>query len=176
MRIETLPALLQDMDDEILFQGLPGKSPAGFPSNDALLLELRELLPEFKKKQKIKRPVILSYSLVTDGEMQQLNRDYRGKDQTTDVLSFSQVEGMDFPDTGPMPLGDIVISRAQCIRQAQEKNHSPLHELRILTIHGLYHLLGFDHETSEEDALHMEKLERQLLNLFLKKKAASEPR
>ncbi|HBS06797.1 MAG TPA: rRNA maturation RNase YbeY [Leptospiraceae bacterium] len=172
MSVDASESATSDLRDEILFQGLPGKSPGGFPSNDELLIELKELLPVFKTKQKIKRPVTLSFSLVTDGEMQQLNRDYRGKDRTTDVLSFSQVEGMDFPDSGPMALGDIVISRQQCIKQAAEKGHSPLHELRILTIHGLYHLLGYDHETSEEDAVHMEKLEKQLLNLFLKKMSA----
>ncbi|MEQ8351367.1 MAG: rRNA maturation RNase YbeY [Leptospiraceae bacterium] len=154
--------------DEILFQGLSGKPPAGFPSNEELLQELYTILPMFKKKQGIRRPVILSFSLVGDSRMQQLNRDFRDKDRTTDVLSFSQVEGLDFPDSGPLTLGDIVISRPQCVKQALEKGHSPLHELRILTIHGLYHLLGYDHETSEADALHMEKLEKQLLNLVIK--------
>ncbi|MCB1170856.1 MAG: rRNA maturation RNase YbeY [Leptospiraceae bacterium] len=153
--------------DEILFRNLPGKPPADFPPGPQIQGTLRRLVTLLKDSRRIRRPVMLSFSLVSDREMQALNRDFRGKDRTTDVLSFSQLEGMQFPDAGPLMLGDIVISRWQCMRQAREKGHSPERELLILTIHGLFHLLGYDHETSEEDAIHMEGLERKLLNRYL---------
>lgn len=158
------------MADEILLQNLPGPVPSGFPAASDLRKDIAVLVSLLKKEQKIPSDVSISVSLVSDQSMQQLNRNFRGKDRTTDVLSFSQIEGMEFPDIEPLPLGDIVISRAQCIRQASDKGHSPEHELHILLIHGLYHLLGFDHETSEKDARQMERLEKKLLRWFLKER------
>ena len=155
-------------EDEILFRNLPGKPPAGFPGGPEILQTLGRLIALLKESRKIRRPVTLSYSVVSDRQMQILNRDFRGKDRTTDVLSFSQLEGMEFPDAGPLMLGDIVISRPRCMSQAREKGHSARRELLILSIHGLFHLLGYDHETSEEDANHMEGLERRLLRRYLK--------
>ncbi|MBU43447.1 MAG: rRNA maturation RNase YbeY [Spirochaetaceae bacterium] len=164
----------QSLDaDEILFRNLPGKPPADFPTGPEILQTLRRLVALLKETRKIRRPVILSYSVVSDQQMQTLNRDFRGKDRTTDVLSFSQVEGMEFPDAGQLMLGDIVISRTQCMRQAREKGHSADRELLILSIHGLFHLLGYDHETSEKDARQMEGLERRLLNRYLKEEPPS---
>ncbi len=95
-----------------------------------------------------------------DDVIQPLNRDWRGKDKPTDVLSFSQQEGELIGD--PNLLGDIIISIATAQRQADERGHSLAHEVRVLVVHGLCHLLGYDHEEDDEAEV-MEALERSLL-------------
>ena len=91
---------------------------------------------------------LLSIALVSDIEMRRLNRRYRGKDRVTDVLSF---EGA--------PLGDVVIARGVARRQAREAGHALTAELRVLALHGLLHLLGYDHERDHGE---MRRLERRL--------------
>ncbi len=98
----------------------------------------------------------VSVSFVDDRTIQALNRDYRGLDEPTDVLSFSQLEGeSDEPavqgETGGKTLGDIVISLETAARQAEEYGHSLGREIGFLAVHGLLHLLGFDHENEAED-------------------------
>jgi len=95
-----------------------------------------------------------------DETIHPLNRDWRGKDKPTDVLSFSQVEGPMMGD--PNVLGDVIISVPTARRQAAERGHSLAVELRVLVVHGLCHLLGYDHEEDEEAEV-MEALERRLL-------------
>jgi probable rRNA maturation factor len=105
-----------------------------------------------------------SVRLTDDAEVQTLNRDYRGKDKPTNVLSFPMVqadllEGLANSDDGEVLLGDIVLAAETCIREAGEKAW-PLHAyIQHLIVHGLYHLLGFDHETGETAAAAMEALE-----------------
>lgn len=95
-----------------------------------------------------------------DETIHPLNRDWRGKDRPTDVLSFSQLEGELIGDSNL--LGDVIISVPTAARQAEERGHSVEHEVRILLVHGLCHLLGYDHEEDDE-AEEMEALERKLL-------------
>ena len=89
-------------------------------------------------------------ALVSDGVVRSLNRRYRGIDRATDVLSFpvasrqSPVSGPQSPVISPL-LGDIVIARGITRRQARTAGHSELTELRVLALHGLLHLLGYDH-------------------------------
>ncbi|MGC8528629.1 MAG: rRNA maturation RNase YbeY [Leptospirillia bacterium] len=91
----------------------------------------------------------LSLVLVNDRRMRELNRTYRGKPSTTDVLSF---EGPSNPlPRMPRFLGEIVISVPRAHRQAMTAGLSPEDELTNLLIHGVCHLLGFDHERGEED-------------------------
>lgn len=96
-----------------------------------------------------------------DDVIQPLNRDWRGKDKPTDVLSFSQQEGELIGDVNL--LGDIIISIPTAQRQADERGHSLAHEVRVLVVHGLCHLLGYDHEEDDEAEV-MEALERSLLS------------
>ena len=107
----------------------------------------------------------LSISLVDKEEIQALNRHYRGIDMVTDVLSFSLLEG-DEPEVldedSPLALGDIVISWPVMVEQASEYGHSQARELAFLTAHGLYHLLGYDHD-SKEDELIMNALQEEIL-------------
>jgi probable rRNA maturation factor len=81
--------------------------------------------------------------------MQSLNATYRGKDQTTDVLSFAMTEG-DFGDVNPDVLGDVVISVPTARRQATQARQPLLDRVTFLLAHGLLHLIGYDHETDEQ--------------------------
>lgn len=90
--------------------------------------------------------------------MRSLNRRYRGIDRATDVLSFSQREGQ-FASIRPDLLGDIVISVPAAVRQAKEQNHSLSREIERLLVHGLLHLLGYDHERGPAEARRMRRKE-----------------
>ncbi len=102
----------------------------------------------------------MSVLFTGDGAMRTLNRRFRGIDRTTDVLSFSFREGA-FGDLRPDNLGDIVISVPRAERQAREAGHPLAREIEILLIHGLVHLLGYDHERGPSEARRMRLRERQ---------------
>ncbi len=105
----------------------------------------------------------LSLELVGDGRMRRLNRQYRGKDRTTDVLAFSMRES---ESPCRMLLGDVVISVPAAIRQAREAGRSAEDELAALLVHGVLHLCGFDHERSAQEAARMRRRERKVLTGF----------
>jgi len=90
----------------------------------------------------------VSIALVSDARVRALNRRYRGVNHTTDVLSFPATATPRATSRGPQVfvLGDIVIARGVARRQAREAGHSELTEWRVLALHGLLHLLGYDHE------------------------------
>ncbi|HEY3365800.1 MAG TPA: rRNA maturation RNase YbeY [Symbiobacteriaceae bacterium] len=114
--------------------------------------------------------VEVSVTFVDDEAITDLNRDHRGLHRPTDVLSFSQLEGEDMgalPEGEPLPLGDIVISVQRCQEQAAEYGHSFERELGFLTAHGMLHLLGYDHQTPEDEAGMMAKTEEILGELGL---------
>ena len=106
----------------------------------------------------------LSLSLVRDDEIRRLNRDYRGKDRPTDVLSFSLREG-EFGDVS-RSMGDVVISLETAARQAGQNGFSVEEEVDRLLVHGILHLAGFDHETSAREARRMKRKERAMLGLL----------
>jgi probable rRNA maturation factor len=101
--------------------------------------------------------------LCDDAYIYPLNRDYRGKDKATDVLSFAQREG-EFALANDI-LGDVIISIETAQRQAQERGHTVEKEIRILLIHGILHLLGYDH-IEDDEAEEMEAEERSILELL----------
>lgn len=100
----------------------------------------------------------VTVALVSDARVRELNRRFRKKDMPTDVLSFPSSAGEAEP-AGPRYLGDVVIAAGVARRQAKEAGHSIHTELRVLALHGLLHLLGYDHE---RDAGRMARLERRL--------------
>ncbi|XAR70829.1 hypothetical protein NMG60_11027839 [Bertholletia excelsa] len=105
--------------------------------------------------------VELSVLLCNDEFIRKLNKEWRDEDHATDVLSMSQhMPELKLPI---LMLGDIVISVETAARQAEERRHTLLDEIRVLVVHGLLHLLGFDHEISEEAEAEMEKEEEVLL-------------
>ncbi len=93
-------------------------------------------------------PASLSIVITGDGRLHELNRDYLGNDGPTDVLSFPAGE-ID-PDSGIPYLGDVLISFPQAERQASEAGQDVEAELQLLIVHGVLHLLGFDHAEPEE--------------------------
>ena len=101
----------------------------------------------------------LSVALIDDIEMRELNRNYRGKDQATDVLAFPMNE----EDGGETLLGDVVISLDTAIRQARNRGVDPASEVRVLLVHGLLHLLGYDHEVSPAEARRMFRKQRAMV-------------
>ena len=103
---------------------------------------------------------LLSLEIMGDGRMRRLNRTFRHRDKTTDVLAFATREG---PGPPSLLLGDIVISLPQAIRQARRHQLSIDHELVVLLIHGTLHLCGYDHERSEQEARRMTRRERAVL-------------
>lgn len=106
----------------------------------------------------------LSLVFCDDAYIHPLNRDFRGKDRPTDVLSFAQREG-DFAFVDDMVLGDVIISTETAIRQAQEHGHSYEREIQVLLVHGILHLLGYDHIEDDEAEI-MEAKEREILALL----------
>lgn len=107
----------------------------------------------------------LSLSLVDDEEITGLNRQYLSRDRPTDVLAFPMQEGS-FSDINPHLLGDVVISLETARRQAADKKHSLAEEVCVLLVHGILHLLGYNHETPGSEARTMRKKERELFRLM----------
>ena len=103
----------------------------------------------------------VSIAIVDDANVRRLNRTYRRRDYATDVLSFPAGDPPAGTAAIPHPgfLGDIVIARGVARRKAREAGHSELTELRLLALHGLLHLLGYDHE---RDQGQMDRVERRL--------------
>ena len=120
------------------------------------LIELVGKVIEFAiKAENLNENVEVSITFVTDEAIQELNRDYRDKDEATDVLSFAMNEGeeMDIHLAEGLPdlLGDIIISLPRAEIQAKEYGHDLKRELCFLAVHGFLHLLGYDHGTEEEE-------------------------
>jgi probable rRNA maturation factor len=133
------------------------------PSAPALARWLRAIAPARARGT-------VSVTVLSDARVRALNRRYRGVNQATDVLSFPASHEPRAPSHGlraPSPepratspcLGDIVIARGVARRQAREAGHSELTEWRVLALHGLLHLLGYDHE---RDRGRMRRVERRL--------------
>ena len=105
----------------------------------------------------------VNIALVSDARVRALNRRYRRLNKTTDVLSFPAVPESFHPET-PRVLGDIVIARGVARRQATMAGHAEATELKVLALHGLLHLLGYDHD-AKDDAGAMTRVERRLRKL-----------
>ncbi len=106
-----------------------------------------------------------SVTVVDDGAIQALNREYRGLDRPTDVLSFPMEEGEGILAAPDGFLGDIVISLPRAQAQAEEYGHSLLREISFLTVHGALHLLGWDHMEPEEAGRMYARQEEILQNM-----------
>jgi len=112
--------------------------------------------------------VEVSVRLTSDEEVRVLNRQYRGKDKPTNVLSFPMVQRdlLDSvtlnSDDGEVLLGDVVLAHGVCVAEAAEKGVAPEEHLTHLVVHGMLHLLGYDHQ-DEGDGDAMEAIERDAL-------------
>lgn len=109
-------------------------------------------------------PSEVSLVLADDATVRQLNRDYRGKDKPTNVLSFAEADA-EFPATPDMPahLGDVVLALETVLAEAGAQAKTPADHLAHLAVHGLLHLLDYDHERGDDEARTMEALEVAIL-------------
>jgi probable rRNA maturation factor len=110
----------------------------------------------------------LSVLFVDDNEIKDLNSKYLNRDYPTDVMSFSMREG-EFPTLNENMLGDVVVSLDNAREYAQKKGVSIEDEVIYLLIHGILHLLGYDHEKEGSDAHKMELKEKELYNMLTEK-------
>ncbi|GKU81304.1 rRNA maturation RNase YbeY [Niallia sp. NCCP-28] len=129
-----------------------------------------DLLQFAAQKQELNGAVELSVTFVGNDRIQEINKEYRKKDQPTDVISFAMEElgegevelvGADMPRV----LGDIIISIDKAEEQAKDYGHSYMRELGFLSVHGFLHLLGYDHLTKEEEEI-MFSTQKQILDEF----------
>jgi len=133
---------------------------------------VKRIVRQILKAEGVALPYEVSLVFTNSETVRQLNRDYRGVDESTDVLAFSMLpqKGAAFsfalPPDGINRLGEVIISYPQAVVQAKEQGHSHERELALLVIHGILHLLGYDHEESEEESK-MRERERELLERCL---------
>lgn len=116
--------------------------------------KIRKCCAASLKEEKIKEKAEVSLTIVSNEEIKELNREHREKDSVTDVLSFPLGENGEFdvnPETNRIMLGDIVISAERAAEQAKEYGHTFEREMCFLATHSMFHLLGYDHEVSEEE-------------------------
>jgi probable rRNA maturation factor len=108
---------------------------------------LRRVTAEALRHEGIEGEVALSVVITDDGTVRELNREFRDVDAPTDVLAFGTGEESDFVTAPGEPayLGDVIISYPRAVIQAEEYGHSINRELALLTVHGVLHLLGYDH-------------------------------
>jgi probable rRNA maturation factor len=104
----------------------------------------------------------LSILLVDDDEMQRLNREYLCRDRPTNVLAFAMREGKD-PYLNPALLGDVVVSSETAQREALQRDVTLEEEMALLLVHGILHLLGYDHEGDSSAAAEMQIKEKEVL-------------
>lgn len=124
--------------------------------NDLMLFSLKYLKIE---------NAIFNIIIIDNDTIHKINKEYRGIDRPTDVISFALEDNKDFIDIGYRILGDIYISIDKVKEQSQSYGHSFLRELAFLSVHGLLHLLGYDHMKKEEE-IEMFKLQELILNEF----------
>jgi len=132
------------------------------PTDDIDLLQ--RLIIFTAEREGVSREAEVSINFVDNKEIQELNRNYRQQDKTTDVISFALQESVEgeldiVGEDIPLVLGDIVISVDKAKEQAVEYNHSLERELGFLTVHGFLHLLGYDHMTEEDEKKMFQKQE-----------------
>jgi probable rRNA maturation factor len=132
----------------------------------AVLTSAAKLTIEAAARWQLPERLELSLLLTNDEGLRVLNRTYRGQDKPTDVLSVPLWEQQPptLPDNAALPLGDIAISLTRAAAQAQELGHSTLREAVFLLVHGLLHLLGYDHEQGIAEEQNMLTLQKQIMS------------
>ena len=127
-----------------------------------------EAVGEVLKDEKFPYSSEISVTFINNRTIHKLNREHREKDRPTDVLSFPMWEKEELFDGSALDgsfvmLGDIIISAEKAKAQAKEYGHSIERELVFLAVHSTLHLLGYDHETSEEDERYMNQKQEEIL-------------
>jgi len=150
------------------------------PTNRLSISLIKRCIQTTLQAQDIKLPCEVSVLITDERSIREINREFRLTDKPTDVLSFPMQElkpmqsltlqGWELieeksldPETGLLPLGEIVISADQTAKQAQEYGHSRDYETSYLTIHSVLHLLGYDHIDEGEDKEKMRSGEKKIM-------------
>lgn len=113
---------------------------------------IKKIIKQVVKHEKVKGTHYVSFIIVDNEEIQKINKGYRNIDRPTDVITFAMIDD-EVEDIIPLELGDIFISYEKVVSQAQEYGHSVLREFAFLVTHGLLHILGYDHQTKEDEDL-----------------------
>ncbi|CAF1840360.1 rRNA maturation RNase YbeY [Bacillus subtilis] len=138
--------------------------------SEEMLKEVEKLLQFAAEREGVQDQAEVSVTIVSNDDIHQINKEYRGKDAPTDVISFAleeegegeiEIVGAEMPPV----LGDIIISADRTREQAEEYNHSFIRELGFLAVHGFLHLLGYDHMTKEEEEEMFTK-QKELLDAY----------
>lgn len=138
--------------------------------SEEMLKEVENLLQFAAEREGVQDQAEVSVTIVSNDDIHQINKEYRGKDAPTDVISFAleeegegeiEIVGAEMPSV----LGDIIISADRTREQAEEYNHSFKRELGFLAVHGFLHLLGYDHMTKEEEEEMFTK-QKELLDAY----------
>ncbi|MED4558904.1 rRNA maturation RNase YbeY [Bacillus subtilis] len=138
--------------------------------SEEMLKEVENLLQFAADREGVQDQAEVSVTIVSNDDIHQINKEYRGKDAPTDVISFAleeegegevEIVGAEMPPV----LGDIIISADRTREQAEEYNHSFKRELGFLAVHGFLHLLGYDHMTKEEEEEMFTK-QKELLDAY----------
>ena len=133
---------------------------------------VREIAQMVLKAESVTPPYEVSIVFTDSAAVRRFNRDYRGVDEPTDVLAFYMLPEKEteptfiLPPDGITRLGEVIVSYPQAVEQAKEQGHSVDKELALLIIHGILHLLGYDHEQPEEEK-RMRGREQELLGKCL---------
>lgn len=171
-----------ELSSKFFYLSIEDNSKGKWPAREILAL-LETALPIFEKfiyseytrcEKKIHPQISLDLSFCGDAKMKNINFSYRGKDKTTDVLSFpgfsnlrSDKKSDIYP--GMIHLGDIIICRNVAIKQAREFSLTTEEEVLHLFVHGFLHLIGYDHEISKKEEKIMQELEEKLIKQISKK-------
>lgn len=136
------------------------------------IIDIKKIIKKIAKKinkvEKIKGKHTISFILVDSDKIWEINKEYRKIDSPTDVISFAAID--DSVDGSiPEEMGDIFICKERVLSQAEEYGHSVLREFAFLCTHGIYHLLGYDHQTAEEERVMFEKQEKILKELKIER-------
>lgn len=133
---------------------------------------VRRIAQTVLKAEGLAAPYEVSLVITDSGTVQRLNRDYRDIDEPTDVLAFCMLPQQEvdssfaLPPDGVTRLGEVIVSYPQAAEQAREQGHSLEKEMALLIIHGILHLLGWDHEQPEKEG-RMREREKKLLDEWL---------
>ena len=131
----------------------------------ALKILIRSAIVRTLELEKFDRNAQVSVTFTDNEGIREINSRFRNIDRPTDVLSFPLLDGGDLPDDElfDVPLGDIVLSLERAREQAEEFGHPFEREVAFLTAHSTLHLLGYDHETGEEDERRMRAKQNQIM-------------
>lgn len=145
---------------EFLFENLTNIS-----LDEKILESVKAVIEETLIYENFPKNSEISFSIVTNEKIRELNKNFRGIDKETDVLSFPLLTDFEVTHSSqtPIPLGDIIISIEKAKSQAKEYSHSLLREISFLTVHSMLHLLGYDHMTKKEEET-MFKKQEEILN------------